>query len=186
MNVSRNCIEVHGKLVNPSFVILPTYRVGLTQPSWCKYYTHIKWETDEPVPNSLLVLQLGHHGKFVYSRCAPFCLEADECSSWLTWEVLPIPDISFGIKMLHVIPGKDPNDPTNGTRISSLIQYSLYSQQIMARPKMFYRENDESSTMTGQASATPDQKDDDESLSNSSEDKASTSLTCNIGCKWCC
>lgn len=158
--------------------------MGRTQPSWCKYYQRVIWESAEPVPKSLLVLKLGNHGTFIYSRCAPFRLEADECSSWLTWEVLPIPDSSSGIKMLHVIPGKDPFDPANRTGISSLIQYALYSQQIMHYPLSDVRSNDQSPTMVSSSSNTLDRHVDEEDTSNPPENTF-TSLTSIIGCRCC-
>ena len=119
-----------GKLVNPCCVILPVFNSIDANPSWCKYYQLVEWDLRFDVPKSLLLLELEEHGTFVYRRCPPFKLESEECGSWLQWGIVNRPGFKFGIKMLQVKQGEDPNDSKNGTKILSAINYFLYSHQI--------------------------------------------------------
>jgi hypothetical protein len=129
-HVSRICINVEDKLINPCFIILPVYRNGSSTPRWEHFYQRLIWDSLLPVPNTLFVLELGQHGKFIYRRFPPFHLSADSCSNWLEWINLPVPNTLHGIQMLQVKQGKNPMDPSNLTGIASLLNYRLYSEQI--------------------------------------------------------
>lgn len=132
----------------------------------------------------MFTLNIQHHGAFVYRRCPPFQLEADECSSWLTWEILPIPDISHGIQMLQVKAGKDPEDLDNRTGICSLLQFSLYSRQITHLPPPLQHLSAESSANVAQY--TPTRLEEHQVTNDLSNSPGSLSVTTDCDPKCCC
>lgn len=86
--VSDNFVIIDNKSYLLDFIITPTFRPGQARPYWKTFHKRENWNTDCPVSDKLLTINLGNHGKFVFSPCPPFHLDKDECGDWLQWETL--------------------------------------------------------------------------------------------------
>lgn len=132
INVTRTTYVLNGMAVNLDFIITPTFLPNSTTPLWTDFHQQVPWNTILEPPRNLRRLYLFDQGHFVYRRCPPFFLEADPCSSWLEWTIVPYPVINEPpIKTLRIKSGRNPASIRNSTLICTKINYDLYVKQLL-------------------------------------------------------
>lgn len=67
----------------------PSYHSDGTGPWWDSFYSRVSpWPEGSLPPARFVIVGLGENRKFVYEPMAPFNLEKDECSEWVSWTPL--------------------------------------------------------------------------------------------------
>lgn len=129
IHVSRDYVTINQKAYNLSFIILNDPK----QPkNWDNFFHKITWDNNIPVPRALYKLNLGNNGTHIYEPFFPFTLTEDECSSWLKWATIRLPDEGDEVQLLQF--KNDPNETLanqdNKTNIAAHIQHSLWNEQL--------------------------------------------------------
>jgi hypothetical protein len=123
-------------------VILPEWKQNRSKPYWNKFFIITTWPENLEKPNDFLSLKFDKQPARIYKPHPPFNLEEDECSSWLTWKQVSIPETDDDeVRMLCIKEDTDLEDQDLPTEIATKINHQLWLEQM--GPKEKTRRNNE-------------------------------------------